>query len=115
MAVQLELSQMLVDSLTFENQIVGLNKSGCPIFVPTPSGAIEWIVRDGGKRGQSGFALAYYVGSHDLVCTPKGRGQVHAARHGAAVKRALLSYLVDDVIPRGAASKFARERLVSIA
>lgn len=63
MAVQFELSQKLVDGLTFEKWIVGLDQHGRPIFKKTPPGTTEWVVRDGGAKGQPGLLLRITSGA----------------------------------------------------
>lgn len=76
MAVQLELSQDLVDRLTFEKRIVGVSKTGQHIYENTPSGDKEWIVRDGGgKKGVSGLILRIGRTRKTWVLRHKWHGQ----------------------------------------
>lgn len=103
MAVQLELSQMLVDGLTFENQIVGLNKAGRPIFEPTPPGTAEWIVRDGGKKGQSGLLLRITSGAMTWCVRRKMGGKSTRRAMGRARK-------ADDFTGRVLTLEEARKR-----
>ena len=56
MSVQMELTQKLVDTLSFERSIVGL-KDGAPVFARTGKEEREWRVRDGGEHGEPGLLL----------------------------------------------------------
>jgi len=63
MAVQFELTQKLINALTFELRIVGLDSNGKPVFQKTPENTEEWVLRDGGSKGQAGLVLRVTAGA----------------------------------------------------
>jgi len=63
MAVQIELTQKLIDALAFDQRIVGLDSNGKPVFQKTPVNVEEWVLRDGGTKGQAGLVLRVTPGA----------------------------------------------------
>lgn len=63
MAAQFEFSQKLVDGLSFDLWITGVDKNGRPVFEPTPADEDDWRIRDGGKQGQPGLVLRITPGA----------------------------------------------------
>lgn len=63
MAVQFEFSKALIDQLSFDRWIVGLDKNGRPNFEATPADVTDWKIRDGGKQGQAGLVLRITQGA----------------------------------------------------
>ncbi|KRE90807.1 hypothetical protein ASG87_01340 [Frateuria sp. Soil773] len=84
MAVQLELSQKLVDSLTFENRIVGVSKTGQYLYEKTPPDETEWTVRDGGKTGVSGLILRIHRSTKTWAFRRKWGGKSRRVKMSSA-------------------------------
>jgi len=73
-AVKFELSQKLVDGLSFNKQIVGLTDTDRPIFDDTPEDTHDWVIRDGGKAGVSGLLLRVTPGAMTWCVRRKMKG-----------------------------------------
>lgn len=111
MAVQFEFSKGLMDQLSFDRWIVGLDKNGRPIFEKTPENVTEWRIRDGGKSGQPGLILRITPGAMTWCVQRKFLGKTKVLAMARARK---VDGYTGTVLSLADARKQAREWLVAM-
>jgi hypothetical protein len=81
MALKVELTQKLINALTFNKQLVDVTPDGQPIYQDTPANIDEWVIRDGGAKGEPGLLLRITSGAMTWG--------VRRKMNGKSVRRAL--------------------------
>ncbi|BFI94953.1 MAG: hypothetical protein RSP_04630 [Rhodanobacter sp.] len=111
MGVQLELTQELVDRLSFKKRLIDVDPNGKPVYQSTPKNVTDWDIRDGGKKGEPGLilrvtptSLSWYVRRFLTKKTGSVRRSIARARKA--------DDSTDEVLSLADARKVAREWLV---